>query len=194
MLRETRSEGADVAKKKPLAKVLSTKTVFRSPVFNVEEVEVIEPHGVRAKRAIVTHPGSVVVLPVFADGKLLLIRQYRHSAKQYLWEVVAGRKDHGETFEHGAHRELKEETGYTAKKMRQLMDVFPTPGFVEENMVIFLAEGLTKGIATPEADEKITQKIVTLKETEQWIKSGKIRDAKTVAAVLYYSRFLAKKK
>jgi ADP-ribose pyrophosphatase len=183
-----------VATKKPIATVLSSKTVFHSPVFDVKREEVIEPHGVRATRATVTHPGSVVVLPVFADGRLLLIRQYRHSAKQYLWELVAGRKDPGETFEHGAHRELKEESGYSAKKMRQLMDVFPTPGFVAENMVIFLAQGLTKGEAEPEADEKITQKIVTLKEAETWIRTGKIRDAKTVAAVLFYSRFIAKKK
>jgi ADP-ribose pyrophosphatase len=189
-----RNEGADVATKKPIATVLSSKTVFHSPVFDVKREEVIEPHGVRATRATVTHPGSVVVLPVFADGRLLLIRQYRHSAKQYLWELVAGRKDPGETFKHGAHRELKEESGYSAKKMRQLMDVFPTPGFVAENMVIFLAQGLTTGEAAPEADEKITQKIVTLKEAETWIRTGKIRDAKTVAAVLFYSRFIAKKK
>jgi ADP-ribose pyrophosphatase len=194
MLRTSGNEGADVATKKPIAKVLSSKTVFHSRVFDVKREEVIEPHGVRATRAIVTHSGSVVVLPVFTDGRLLLIRQYRHSAKQYLWELVAGRKDPGETFEHGAHRELKEETGYSAKKLRMLMDVFPTPGFVAENMVIFLAEGLTKGEAEPEADEKITQKIVTLREAENWIRSGKIRDAKTVAGVLFYSRFIAKKK
>jgi ADP-ribose pyrophosphatase len=183
-----------VAKRKMLAKVLSTKTMFRSPIFNVEEQKVVEPEGVHATRVIVTHPGSVVVLPVFPDGKLLLIRQYRHSAKQYLWEAVAGRKDPGETFAHGAHRELKEETGYTAKKLRQMMDVFPTPGFVAENMVIFLAEALTKGEATPEADEKITQRIFTLQQAESWIRTGRIRDAKTVAAVLYYARFLLKKK
>lgn len=180
-------------KSKPIAKVLSSKSVFRSPVFDVVKQEVVEPQGVRATRVIVTHPGSVVVLPVFPDGRLLLIRQYRHSARQYLWEAVAGRKDPGETFEHGAHRELKEETGYAAKKLRKLMDVFPTPGFVAENMVIFLAEGLTKGEATPEADEKITQRIFTLKKAEDWIRSGRIRDAKTVAAVLYYSRFIARK-
>jgi ADP-ribose pyrophosphatase len=183
-----------VAKRKPIARVLSRKTVFRSPIFDVERQEVIEPQGVRATRVIVTHPGSVVVLPVFPDGRLLLIRQYRHTAKQYLWEAVAGRKDPGETFAHGAHRELKEETGYTAKKLTKLMDVFPTPGFVAENMVIFAAHGLSKGVATPEADEKITQRIFTQKEAEGWIKSGRIRDAKTVAAVLYYSRFLARKK
>lgn len=180
-------------KKKPIAKVLSSKTVFRSPVFDVVKQEVIEPQGVRATRVMVTHPGSVVVLPVFPDRRLLLIRQYRHSAKQYLWEAVAGRKDPGETFEHGAHRELKEETGYAAKKLCKLMDVFPTPGFVTENMVIFLAEGLIRGEATPEADEKITARTLTLKEAEDWIHSGRIRDAKTVAAVLYYSRFIARK-
>ena len=181
-------------KKQPLAKVLSSKTVFHSNIFDVVEQKVVEPEGVTATRAIVTHPGSVVVLPVFPEGRVLLIRQYRHSAKDYLWEAVAGRKDPGETFEAGAHRELKEETGYTAKKLRQMMDVFPTPGFVAENMVIFAAEGLKEGKATPEADEKITSRILKLKKAEKWIRTGKIRDAKTVCAVLYYSKFLAKKK
>ncbi len=179
-------------KRKALAKVLSSKVVFHGDIFDVRKEKVREPQGVIAERDVVTHPGSVVVMPVFPDGRILMIRQYRHSAKQYLWELVAGRKDPGETFLHGAHRELKEETGYSAKRMRQLMDVFPTPGFVAENMVIFLAEGLTKGEAHPEADEKISQKIFTLKELESWIRSGRLRDAKSVSAILFYSRFLAK--
>jgi ADP-ribose diphosphatase len=176
-----------VAKRKALAKVLSSKIVFQGRVFGVRRERVIEPGGVEATREIVTHPGSVVVLPVFADGRILMIRQYRHSVRQYLWELVAGSKDPGESFEVGARRELREETGYTARRMRKLLDLFPTPGFVSENMVIFLAEGLKLGKAHPEADEKIELRIFSLREIEDWIRAGKIRDAKSVAGILYYA-------
>ena len=95
---------------------------------------VIEPGGVQAERDIIVHPGSVVVLPIFKDGRILLIRQYRHSVGEFLWELVAGRKEPKESPMAGARRELLEETGYTAKRMRRLMRVVPTPGFVNEWM------------------------------------------------------------
>jgi ADP-ribose pyrophosphatase len=183
-----------MAKQKSLAKVLSSKLVFQGRVFGVRRERVIEPEGVKATREIVTHPGSVVVLPVFADGRILMIRQYRHAVRQYLWELVAGSKDPGESFERGAHRELQEETGYTARRMRKLLDLFPTPGFVSENMVIFLAEGLKLGKAHPEADEKIEVRIFSLREIEDWMRAGKIRDAKSVAAILYYAHCLRGKR
>lgn len=184
-----------MAKRKQLAKVVSSKVVFQGRVFGVRRERVIEPGGIEATREIVTHPGSVVVLPVFSDGRILMIRQYRHSVRQYLWELVAGSKDPGESFEKGAHRELNEETGYTARRMRKLLDLFPTPGFVSENMVIFLAEGLKFGKAQPEADEKIELRIFSLHQIEDWIRAGKIRDAKSVAGILYYGYcFLGKRR
>jgi len=175
-------------------KIVSSREVYKCGLFRVSEEEAIDPGGFEIRRSIVRHLGSAVMMAVDGKNRILLVRQFRLPATKYLWELPAGKLDEGEKPLAAARRELKEETGYTAKKMRQLMDVFPTPGFVEENMVIFLATGLTKGEAHPEADEKITQKIVTLAEAEKWIKSGKIRDAKTVAAVLYYSRFIANKK
>ena len=176
-----------MAKRKTLAKILSSKVMFKGRVFGVRRESVVEPGGVEATREIVTHPGSVVVLPVFPDGHILMIRQYRHAVGQYLWELVAGSKDRGESFEKGAHRELLEETGYRARRMRKLLDLFPTPGFVSENMVIFLAEGLKLGKAQPEADEKIEMRIFSLGEIEDWIRAGRIRDAKSVAGILYYA-------
>jgi 8-oxo-dGTP pyrophosphatase MutT (NUDIX family) len=173
-------------------KVLSTKVMYEGPVFGVRRDHVVEPNGVEAMRDVVTHPGSVVVLPVFANGRILLIRQFRYATGIFLWELVAGRKDPGETFVRAAHRELAEETGYTAKRMRKLMDVFPTPGFVTERMVIFLAAGLKEGKARPEEDEKIEQRVFTLSQAEQWIRAGKIRDAKSVAGILYYARLVAR--
>lgn len=173
------------------ARVLSSEMIYDGKVLGVRKDRVVEPHGIEVTREVVTHSGSVVVLPVFEDGRILLIRQYRHVAGQFLWELVAGRRDEGENFVQGARRELEEETGYTAKRLTQIMDVFPSPGFLAENMVIFLAEGLVKGKARPEDDEKITARVVTLREAEDWISTGKIRDAKTVAGVLFYSTFLA---
>jgi len=82
----------------------------------------------------------------------------------------------------------------TAGKMKLLADLFPSPGFLRENMAIFLATRLKKGQATPEPDERITQKVVTLREAERWIRSGKIRDGKTVAGILYYAKYIAKKR
>jgi ADP-ribose pyrophosphatase len=176
------------------AKIISSKVVFSGRVFGVKSEHVIEPNGVEATREFVTHPGSVVVLPVFPDERILMIQQYRHATGGFLWELVAGRKDPGESFGQGARRELKEETGYTARRWKQLMDLFPTPGFVSERLVIFLAQGLKTGKAHPEDDERITQRIFTLREAERWIRSGKIRDAKSVAGILYYSRFLARRR
>lgn len=175
------------------AKIVSRTALLKGRVFDVVRERIVEPSGIEATRDLIEHPGSVVVLPVFPDGRILLIRQYRHAARQYLWELVAGRKDEGENFVQGAHRELQEETGYTAKRMRKLTELFPTPGFVTEKMAIFLAEGLKAGKANPEEDEKIALKILALGEAERWVRTGKIRDAKTVAGILYYARFVAKR-
>lgn len=179
--------------KKSPARVISSKIVFKSNIFSVRHESVVEPGGMKVTRDVVVHPGSVVVLPVFSDGRILMIRQYRHAAKQFLWELVAGRKDAGENFVQGAHRELREETGYTARRMTKMLDLFPSPGFISEKMVIFRAEGLTIGEAQPEEDEKITQRIFTLSEAERWIRSGKICDAKSVAGILYYAATAKKK-
>jgi ADP-ribose pyrophosphatase len=174
------------------ARILRSQIVYTGKVFAVRQDEVVEPTGLHATRELIAHPGSVVVLPVFPDGRILMIRQYRHAAKQFLWELVAGRKDDGESFLKGAHRELAEETGYTARRMRQMVDLFPTPGFLEEHMALFLAEGLKKGVARPEADERIESRIFTLAEIERWIRSGKIRDMKSIAGILYYAKFIAR--
>ncbi len=183
-----KSSGTPGAKK---AKILRSATIYAGPVFGIRRDEVIEPTGVRATREVVTHPGSVVVLPVLPDGRILLIRQYRHATRQYLWELVAGRMDPGETPKVAAARELIEETGYRAKHMRLFLDVFPTPGFLEERMFILLAEGLTAGEAQPEEDEKIVSHAYNRRQLEEMIHGGKLRDAKSVAGILYYFRFLA---
>lgn len=183
-------KSADTSRMKT-AQVLGSTIIYNGPVFGIRRDEVIEPSGVRATREVITHPGSVVVLPVLPDGRILLIRQYRHATRQYLWELVAGRMDPGETPKVAAARELIEETGYRAKRFRVFLDVFPTPGFLEERMFILLAEGLTAGAAEPEEDEKIISRAYNRKQLEDMIRGGKLHDAKSIAGILYYFRFLA---
>ncbi len=175
------------------AQILRSQMIYNGPVFGLRRDEVIEPTGVRATREVITHPGSVVVLPVLPDEKIVMIRQYRHATRQYLWELVAGRIDAGEVPKQAAERELIEETGYRAKKFRIFLDVFPTPGFLEERMYILLAEGLTLGQAEPEEDEKIAVRAFTRKQLEEMIESGKLRDAKSIAGLLFYFRFLKRR-
>lgn len=176
--------------KTKLAKILNSKVVFQGQVFGVRRDEVIEPSGVRATREVITHSGSVVVLPVLPDGRIVLIRQYRHATRQYLWELVAGRMDEGETPKQAAARELIEETGYRAKKFTVFLNVFPSPGFLEERMYILLAQGLTPGQAQPEEDEKIISRAYKPSELKEMIRRGQLHDAKSVAGILFYLTFL----
>jgi ADP-ribose pyrophosphatase len=174
-------------------RVLSSETLCQARVFTVRRDHIIEPSGLEATRDIVVHPGSVVVIPVLEDGRIVLIRQFRYAAGQYLWELVAGHKEPGEEPAEGARRELLEETGYTAGRIRKLLEIFPSPGLLSERMDIFWAEGLTKGKARPEEDEKISLKIVSLAEAERWIREAKICDSKTIAGLLFYANFVRRK-
>jgi ADP-ribose pyrophosphatase len=174
------------------AKILRSKIIYQGPVFGIRRDELIEPGGLRTTREMITHSGSVVVLPIFPDRRILLIRQYRHAARQFLWELVAGRIDEGESARKAAARELIEETGYRAKTFHIFLDFFPTPGFLEERMFILTAKSLTEGKASPEVDEKIVSRAFERKELEQMIHKRIIRDGKTLAGLLYYFRFLAR--
>jgi len=173
------------------AKILRSKVIYKGPVFGVRRDEVLEPGGVRTTREVVTHPGSVVVLPVLPDGRILLVRQYRHATRQFLWELVAGGMEPGESPRRAAARELIEETGYRARRFRVFLDLFPTPGFLEERMYILLAQKLTSGDALPEIDEKIISRAFTCTQLKRMIRHGKLCDAKTIAGLLYYFSFLA---
>lgn len=176
---------------KKTAQILTSEMIYQGPVFGLRRDEIIEPNGLRTKREVITHPGSVVVLPVLPDGRVVMIQQYRHATRQYLWELVAGRMEPGEDPKEAAARELAEETGYRAKKLRIFLDVFPTPGFLEERMFLLLAEDIVPGPASPEDDEKIVSAAYSPQKLEQMIHLGKLHDAKSVAGLLYYFRFIA---
>ena len=152
------------------AKVLKSEIIYEGKTFGVRRDELIEPTGVHTIREVVTHPGSVVILPVLTDGRIVLVRQYRHAARQYLWELVAGRMEPGENPKKGAQREL-----------------------LEERMFLLLAEGLSAGEAQPEEDEKIIMASYTRTQLEEMMRTRKLRDAKSIAGLLFYFSLLAKR-
>lgn len=163
---------------------MKNKVVFRGKVFSVTQETVNEPGNVRVVRDIVRHPGSSVVLTRDDAGKLLLIRQYRHAARKKMWEVVAGRIDPGETPLQAAKRELAEEAGLAAKKWKQLGSFYPSPGFMDERMWLYLAEGLSPAIAEADPDERIVSRWFAPVEIHRMIVRGRIQDAKT--ALCYF--------
>src|SRR5271170_7134545 len=170
------------------ARLISSRTVYRGPVFWVTTDNVQEPGGVRARRDVIHHTGSVVVLAVDEarpEPRVLLERQYRHAANDYLWELPAGRIDPGEKALHAAKRELLEETGYAATSWRRILNFYASPGFVAETMSVYLATGLRAGPAQPEPDEIIHKSLVPLSKATRMVMSGTIRDAKTISSVLW---------
>lgn len=169
-------------------KVLSSKVVYKGKVFSVTSDKVEEPNGVTATRDVIRHSGSVVILPVDeADGepRVLLERQYRYAAQDYLWELPAGRIDPGESALAGAKRELIEETGYRAKQWKKAMTFYASPGFLDETMTIYLARDLTLGEAAPEEDESIECHLIPLSQAIEMVLSGKIHDGKAIAGILW---------
>ena len=178
-----------------LAKIFSTTTAFHGRVFNITSDEIEEPGGVKVRREIVRHPGSVVIMAVkdsnSKTGPLLLLeRQYRYAADARVWELPAGRIDPGESHLAAAKRELLEETGFTASKWQSALKFYPSPGFLDELMHVFLARDLQAGKAQPEDDERITVRFFPLPQVVKMALSGKIIDGKTLASIFWLERFV----
>ena len=176
----------------PKARVISSREVYHGPAFRVTADEVLEPSGVRTRRDIVHHSGSVVILAIEEEGgsepRVLLERQYRHAARQMLWELPAGRIDEGENDLGAAKRELLEETGYTASRWRRILHFYASPGFLAEAMNLYFARGLRPGPAQPEADEVIQVRRVLLSAAVRMVMRGTIKDGKTIAGILWLSQ------
>jgi ADP-ribose pyrophosphatase len=176
------------------ARTLSSKTVYSGKVFWVTSDQVVEPGGVKAKRDVVRHNGSVVILAIDArknpdDPDVLLIRQYRHAAGQFLLELPAGRIEPGEKLIPAAKRELLEETGYRARRWSKLVRYYASPGFVAESMDILLAEDLVAapGEGTPDEDERIELLPTPLSEALRLALTGKLHDGKSLIGILFYA-------
>ncbi len=163
--------------------ILDSKKVFHGRVFDVT-VDTIREGDRTYQREIVHHPGSAVIIPVFDDGTIALVRQYRHPAVRYLLEAPAGTLNHGESPEEGAARELEEELGFTAASLEKLSEFFVTPGFCEEKMWVYLATQLTATEQRLEDDEIIEVVRLSFSQALNMITSGEIEDAKTIIGLM----------
>jgi ADP-ribose pyrophosphatase len=184
---------AAMSQSRPALKARIVKSVesYRGPVFWVTTDEVLEPTGIRVRRDVVRHSGSVVVLAVDqerSEPRVLLEKQYRHAADRFLWELPAGRVDEGENELAAAKRELLEETGYSARRWRRILRFWASPGFLAETMSVYLARELRPGAAQPEDDEVIEIKLFPLKKAVAMVLKGTIQDGKTIAGVLWLDR------
>ena len=169
-------------------KIFSSKEVYRCNLFGVTEDEAVDKTGWKIKRSVIRHRGSAVMMAMDAKDRIMLVRQYRLPAGQYLWELPAGKLDEGEKPLQAAKRELTEETGLRAKKWKKLASFYPSPGYVEEMMTIYLATELTQGDAAPMDDERIQTRWFKKKELRDLLRSNEIVDAKTMIGFLYWAR------
>lgn len=175
---------------------IATRRLHTGRIIQLDVDTVRFPDGSTAELDMVRHPGASAVVPFLSDPagddpQVLLIKQYRYAAGGYLYEIPAGRLDPGEDPADCARRELKEETGCTAEHVEQLTTIFTTPGFCDEQIHLFLAAGLTRGEHHREHDEFLEVEPVPLSRALALVESGEIRDAKTVAGVLFAAGFRA---
>ena len=173
---------------------LSSRRVYEGKVINVDRDTVRFPNGSTGELEMVRHPGASAVVPFLTDPhgddpQILLIKQYRYAADDFIYEIPAGKLDGGEDPEVCARRELQEETGCTAAHLEHLYTFYTTPGFTDERIHAFMATGLTRGDAKHETDEFMSVETVTLSQALELIKSGELKDAKTALAILYAAGF-----
>jgi ADP-ribose pyrophosphatase len=168
---------------KEAPKVIDSETIFRGRVIEVT-VDTVSEGKISYQREVVHHPGSAVIVPVFDDGTVGLVRQYRHPAVRFLLEVPAGTLRRGEIPEEGAARELEEELGLVCGSMEKLSEFFVSPGFLEEKMWVYLATQLTETQQRLEDDELIEVIRLPLSQALNMITTGEIEDAKTIIGLM----------
>lgn len=145
--------------------------------------------GGTTTREVVVHPGAVVLLPILDDGRVVLIRNQRFSVGETLWELPAGTRERGEAAERCAARELEEETGYRAGRLEPLLEFYASPGITDEKMRVFVATELTPAAQRLDPTEVIEVFPTAPEELRAMIQDGRVEDAKTIAAVLYWMTF-----
>jgi len=173
-----------------MEKVVSSKTLYRGKLLDLRLDEVLLSSGRRVRREIVVHPGASAILPIIEPGKILMVRQYRHPVGEVLLEIPAGTLRPGEDPMACAARELEEETGYRAENLTHLATIYPAPGYSSEILHIYLARDLRRGVQAPEMDEDISVMEMSVDQVLDGIRDGRIRDSKTIVAILYYLFFI----
>lgn len=162
---------------------ISKMNIYEGAIIKLDLHEVVLENKNIAKREIISHNGGVGVLPIDKDGQVVLVRQFRKPFECETLEIPAGKRDRAERAEKCAERELLEETGITAGKMKLLLEMYPSPGYTNETVFIFEAEELSYGTAVPDEDEFIELFRCSLEEAYSLVKSGGIKDAKTIIAI-----------
>jgi len=158
--------------------------VYEGKIFNMAVERIVLPNGMVKDREVVRHPGAAAMVPLFDDGKVALIKQYRHAVGEFLWEIPAGTLEPNESPLACARRELVEETGFEARDLVKVADILPAPGYTDECIHIFLATGLTPAEQNLDDDEVLEVRPTPFDRAIEMIKEGKIQDAKTITGLL----------
>ena len=168
-------------------KVHEITNIYNGKIFDVVLEKVTLPNGMTKDREVVRHPGAAAMVPLLDDGKVVLIKQYRHAVGEFLWEIPAGTLEPGEKAVECARRELVEETGYEASSLDKLAQILPAPGYTDEHIHIFLATGLRSVGQKLEDDEVLQAQPTPFDTALEMITKGEIQDAKTIAGLLLTS-------
>ncbi|MBZ4665737.1 NUDIX hydrolase [Mahella sp.] len=171
---------------------ISSENIYNGSFLSLRKDIVRLPNGKVSSRDIVVHPGAVVVAAIDDDGYVPMVRQYRKAVDDTLLELPAGKMEYGEDPGQCALRELAEETGYTADNIRLLTAFYSTPGFSTENMYLFMATGITKGISNTDDDEFIEVEHYKLNQLVEMVMAGDIKDSKSIVGILFVDRLLTR--
>ena len=166
-------------------KTISSQVLCENNFLKWNLLEVELPDGTISKRNLIEHPGAAAILPVFDDGKVLLVKQYRKAIESETLEIPAGKLDKGEEPSECAKRELEEETGYKAKNIEYLGKIATAPGFCNEIIYLYKATGLEKGVKNTDEDEFTENVIISLEEMKAKVRNGEIIDCKTLSILAY---------
>jgi len=161
-----------------------TKTIKKGRVFDIATENITLPNGVTLDMEVIRHPGAAAIVPIMDDHSVLLLKQYRHAADGYIWEIPAGTLEPDEDADRCARRELTEETGYTARSIEKLTEITPLPAYSDERIHLYLATGLSRSVQRLDADELLFVHRVDLRQACDMVARGEIQDAKTIAGLL----------
>ena len=162
---------------------MNRETLLKTKRFSVERRSIARPEKEPEVREVVVHPGAVVILPIFQDGRIAMIRQHRRAIEEYLWELPAGTLEPEEKPIDCAARELEEETGYRAGRLQPLIEFYPSPGILTERMHVFVATELTHVGQRLDSGEEIEVEIMPRDRVERMLVSGEFHDGKTIATL-----------
>jgi ADP-ribose pyrophosphatase len=174
--------------------LVSSRRVYTGRIVSLDVDTVRFPNGSTGELEMIRHSGASAVLPFVTDPQgedpqILLIKQFRHAASDFIYEIPAGRLDANEDPRACAERELREETGCSARQLEHVYTFYTTPGFTDERIHAFMATGLTSGDTAHERDEFMSVETVTLSRALEMIRTGELMDAKTALTILYVAGF-----